>query len=68
MRIQEGAQIIVEKWLGAKEGDVIHFISDETKLREIEAFMTATKRVGAFPEVTILPADSIQAGDRKSVV
>lgn len=63
MRIQEGAQIIVEKWLGAKEGDVIHFISDETKLREIEAFMTATKRVGAFPEVTILPADSIQAGD-----
>lgn len=63
MRIQEGARIIVEKWLCAKEGDVIHFISDETKLREIEAFMTATEQVGAFPEVTILPADSIQAGD-----
>lgn len=63
MRIQEGAQIIVEKWLCAKEDDVIHFISDETKLREIEAFMTATEKAGAFPKVTILRSDSIQDGD-----
>ncbi len=63
MLIQEGAKIIVENWLCAKEGEVIHFISDETKLREIEAFMTATDNVGAFPEVTILPSDSIQSGD-----
>ena len=63
MRIEQGARIIVENWIHAQPDDVIHFITDETKLREAEAFIHATQRIGAVPKLTVLPADSIQAGD-----
>lgn len=63
MEIQQGARIIVQHWLQAKPEDVLHFITDETKLREAKAFAQAAEAFGAFPKVTILPSDSIQAGD-----
>ena len=63
MRIEQGARIIVENWIHAQPDDVIHFITDETKLREAEAFMYATRHTGAIPKLTVLPADSVQAGD-----
>ena len=53
----------MEHWFHAQPDDVIHFITDETKLREAEAFIHATRRIGAVPKLTVLPADSIQAGD-----
>jgi hypothetical protein len=63
MRIEQGARIIVENWIHAQPDDVIHFITDETKLREAEAFTHATRQIGAIPKLTVLPSDSVQAGD-----
>lgn len=63
MRIEQGARIIVESWLHAQPEDVLHFITDETKLREAQAFTYAAKQIGAIPKLTILPSDSVQAGD-----
>lgn len=63
MRMEQGARIIVENWLHAQPEDVLHFITDETKLREAEAFIYAAKQVGAIPKLTVLPSDSVQAGD-----
>lgn len=63
MRIEQGARIIVENWIHAQPEDVIHFITDETKLREADAFVRATRRIGAIPKLTVLPSDSVQAGD-----
>ena len=44
MRIEQGARIIVENWIHAQPEDVIHFITDETKLREAEAFTHAAQQ------------------------
>lgn len=63
MEIGQGARIIVQHWLQAKPEDVLHFITDETKLREAEAFSQAAESFGAIPKVTILASDSVQAGD-----
>lgn len=63
MHIDQGARIIVEQWLCAKPDDVFHFICDETKTKEMEAFVKATENLGAIPKVSILPSDSIQSGD-----
>lgn len=63
MRIEQGARIIVENWIHAQPDDVIHFITDETKLREAQAFIHATRQIGAIPKLTVLPSDSVQAGD-----
>lgn len=63
MQLEQGARIIVETWLNAQPEDVLHFITDETKLREAKAFQEAASRVGAIPKLTILSADSVQAGD-----
>lgn len=63
MDIHQGARIIVQHWLQAKPEDVLHFITDETKLREAEAFSQATEAFDAVPKVSILHSDSIQSGD-----
>lgn len=63
MQIEQGARIVVENWLHAQPEDVLHFITDETKLREAEAFSAAARRAGAIPKLTVLPSNSIQSGD-----
>lgn len=63
MKMEQGARIVVEDWLHAQSDDVLHFITDETKLREAEAFAAAARQVGAIPKLTVLPSASIQAGD-----
>ena len=63
MKMEQGARIIVEDWLHAQNDDVLHFITDETKLREATAFTQAAQRCGAIPKVTVLPSQSIQAGE-----
>ena len=54
MRIEQGARIIVENWIHAQPEDVIHFITDETKLREAEAFTYATHQIGAIFQISVL--------------
>lgn len=61
--MEQGARIVVENWLHAKPEDVLHFITDETRTREAEAFFHAAHQVGAIPKLSVLPADSVQAGD-----
>lgn len=63
MRMEQGARIVVERWLEAKPDDVLHFITDETKLREADAFAAAAEACCAVPKITVLPSHSIQAGD-----
>lgn len=62
MNIDEGARIVVEEWLHAKKGDLIYFITDETKRREAKAFQQATERIGAICKITELNSQEIQAG------
>lgn len=64
MRMEQGAQIIVEDWLKVRRENVFHFITDETKLREADAFLTAAEHRGAVTKLTVLPCDSVQGGDR----
>ncbi|SBW07516.1 conserved hypothetical protein [uncultured Eubacteriales bacterium] len=63
MKLEQGARIVVERWLQAKPEDVLHFITDETKLREVEAFAAASEACGATPKISVLPAHSVQSGD-----
>ncbi len=63
MEMEQGARIIVEKWLRVKRDDVVHFITDETKLAEAKAFEKACELYGAVCKVTILSSNEIQAGD-----
>ena len=63
VRIEQGARIIVEQWLRAKPDTVLHFITDETKLREAEAFRQAAEACSAVPKITVLPSGDIQSGD-----
>lgn len=63
MRMEQGARIVVESWLHAQPEDVLHFITDETRLREAEAFAHAARRAGAIPKLTVLPSGSVQSGD-----
>lgn len=63
MRMEQGARIVVERWLKAKPDDVLHFITDETKLREADAFAAAAEACCAVPKITVLPSGSVQSGD-----
>lgn len=63
MTIDEGAQIIVERWLNVKRQDVYHYITDETKLREAEAFVRAAENRGAVTKVTVLDSRHVQAAE-----
>lgn len=63
MTIDEGAQIIVESWLNVKRQDVYHYITDETKMREAEAFVRAAESRGAVTKVTVLDSRHVQAAE-----
>lgn len=65
MKMEQGARIVVEDWLQAQSDDVLHFITDETKLREAEAFAAAARQVGAIPKLTVLPSAFIQGGRQR---
>ena len=67
MKLEQGARIIVEDWIHAQPEDVLHFITDETKLREAEAFVKAAQSCGAIPKVTVLPSQSIQPATAAAV-
>ena len=62
MLIEQGARIIIQDWLFTKPDDVIHLITDETKLLEVDALARVINNLGAIPRITILPSKSIQVG------
>ena len=38
INIDKGVSIILNKWLSVQKDELIHFITDETHMREAEAF------------------------------
>ena len=38
MNINEGARIVVEDWLHLTKDNLVYFVTDETKLKEADAF------------------------------
>ena len=83
MNINEGARIVVEDWLHLTKDNLVYFVTDETKLKEANAFLKACDHIGARCKVVQLKSHEIQNGksidalkwemakadaDRKSVV
>lgn len=64
MDINEGARIIVQHWLHVKREEVVHLITDETKLREAKAFENACAIHGAILKTTIIPSTSVQSAEK----
>ena len=63
MNINEGARIIIQDWLHCKREDVVHLITDETKLKEANAFEKACVIHGAVLKTTIIPSDEVQSAE-----
>lgn len=63
MDIEQGARIIAEDWLHVEREKVFHFITDETKLREADAFVKAVELGGGVAKVTVLNSAQIQDGE-----
>lgn len=63
MNINEGARIIIQDWLHCKREDVVHLITDETKLKEAKAFEEACLIHGAVLKTTIIPSDEVQSAE-----
>lgn len=61
--IDEGVNIIVNSWLEVKSGELIHLITDETHLKEAEAFSKWANGSDAVLKITILPSNQIQNGE-----
>jgi len=59
----KGARIIVQDWLKVQPDDVIHFICDETGLKEAKVFEKATNDFGAVAKISVMNSIDIQKGD-----
>ena len=54
MNINEGARIVVEDWLHLTKDNLVYFVTDETKLKEADAFLKACDHIGARCKVVQL--------------
>lgn len=63
INIDEGVNIIVHNWLDVKNDELIHIITDETHLKEAEAFSKWANGNNAMLKTTILPSSAIQNGE-----
>ncbi|MDO4198653.1 MAG: aminopeptidase [Erysipelotrichaceae bacterium] len=61
MNINEGARIIIQNWTHSKRGDVVHLITDETKMAEAKAFEEACQIHGVELKTTILDSHAVQS-------
>ena len=63
INIDKGVSIILHDWLNVKKDELIHFITDETHLREAEAISRWAYGADAVLKTTILPSHLIQDGE-----
>lgn len=63
INIDTGVSIILHDWLNVKRDEIIHFITDETHLREADAVKKWAYGADANLKVTILNSQLIQKGD-----
>lgn len=61
--IDKGVSIILHDWLNVKKDELIHFITDETHLKEAEAISRWAYGADAILKTTILPSHLVQDGD-----
>ena len=60
MNINEGARIVVEDWLHLTKDNLVYFVTDETKLKEADAFSKACDHIGARCKVVKLKSQEKQ--------
>lgn len=63
INIEKGVSIILHDWLDVKNGELIHFITDETHLKETEAISRWAYGADAVLKTTVLPSNMIQNGE-----
>lgn len=63
MDIDTGISVIMNSWMQLKRDEVLHFITDETHLREAEAVKRWASQYNVVLKLTLLPSDSVQSGD-----
>ena len=63
INIDKGVSIILHDWLNVKKDELIHFITDETHLKEAEAISKWAYGADAVLKTTILPSHLVQKGD-----
>ena len=61
--IYDGIEIIMRNWLKVRKDEIVHFITDETHLRELETFINWASGNDVAFKTTILPSKLIQNGD-----
>ena len=63
MTPEQGARILAEDWLQLRREEVVHYITDETRLPEARAFLAAAERAGAVTKLTVLDSGAVQEAD-----
>ncbi len=63
MKIEEGIEIVVDNWLQTKEGDLVIYVSDETKIKEARLFKEIVESRKATCEVIELDSKEVQSGE-----
>ena len=63
INIEKGVSIILHDWLNVQKDELIHFITDETHLREAEEFEKWAYGADATLKTTILNSQLVQKGD-----
>ena len=63
INIDKGVSIILHDWLNVRKDEEIHFITDETHLREAEAIERWAYGADAALKTTILNSQLVQKGD-----
>ena len=63
INIDRGVSIILHDWLNVHKDELIHFITDETHLRELEAISRWAYGADAVLKTTVLPHQLVQKGD-----
>lgn len=63
INIEKGVSIILHDWLNVSSDELIHFITDETHLREAEAIERWAYGADAILKTTILNSQLVQKGE-----
>ena len=66
--INYGVSIIMNDWLDVKKDELVHFITDETHMKEADAVNKWAISTDSILKTTILPSHLIQNGEIISII
>lgn len=61
--IYDGIEIIMRNWLKVKRDEIVHYITDETHFKELEAFINWANGNDVAFKTTVLPSRLVQNGE-----